>query len=408
MKKIFFSLTPILFFCVAFAQIPDPCTGAGASQTIHIASPCNCAEAQSGASCNKSIFSTQALSDAAINNFLTTQSGYGQPTTPVAWQDVRASNMLLNGTGIVKHEFSTEFTTGPTTSSVSVINICQVKNTCDASCQDYKIILKSGGACNTNLLTPTLIPSVPTGSNPIVNYRQYNVAPNTTYIITRQIYYDGTSAGCFTGWTGTDGSASGGAKITSQHWFIWSTGGVLPLNSIKVFAKQFNNAVMLQWQTLQENNVARFEIEKSTDGNNFKKIDDALAKGNATSQTNYWVEDKVPSAINYYRIKTIDVDGKTSLSSVIKYVLQDNIKASVIISPNPVVNNADIYFECKTNGIASYSIFSTTGNSIITGKISVQKGMNKVSQNVSGLAAGTYLFLLNSGGGTVSVKFVKG
>lgn len=405
MKKILYTLTAIVFSINVYAQIPDPCTGAGAIQAIDVASPCNCAEAQSGTSCNKSIFSTQALSDAAINNFLTTQSGDGQPTTPVAWQDVRASNMLLNGTGIVRHEFSTEFTTGPTTSSVSVINICQVKNTCNATCQDYKIILKSGGACNTNLLTPTLVPST---LDPSVKYRQYSVTPNTTYIISRQIYYDGTSAGCFTSWTGTDGSASGGAKITSQHWFIWSTGGVLPLNSIKVFAKQFNNAVMLQWQTLQESNVARFEIEKSTDGNNFIKIADALAKGNSTSQTNYWVEDKSPAAINYYRIKTIDVDGKMNVSSVIKYVLQYNVKASVIIYPNPVVNSADIYFYSKTNGIASYSILSTTGNSINTGKILLQKGMNKFSQNVSGLSAGTYLFLLNVGGEKVSVKFVKG
>lgn len=404
MKKILYTLTAIVFSINVYAQIPDPCTGAGAIQAIDVASPCNCAEAQSGTSCNKSIFSTQALSDAAINNFLTTQSGYGQPTTPVAWQDVRASNMLLNGTGIVKHEFSTEFTTGPTTSSVSVINICQVKNTCNATCQDYKIILKSGGACNTNLLTPTLVPST---LDPSVKYRQYSVTPNTTYIISRQIYYDGTSVGCFTSWTGTDGSASGGAKITSQHWFIWSTGGVLPLNSIKVFAKQFNNAVMLQWQTLQESNVARFEIEKSTDGNNFIKIADALAKGNSTSQTNYWVEDKSPAAINYYRIKTIDVDGKMSVSSVIKYVLQDNVKASVIIYPNPVVNSTDIYFYSKTNGIASYSILSTTGNSIIIGKMLLQKGMNKFSQNVSGLSAGTYLFLLNGVGEKVSVKFVK-
>ena len=404
MKKILYTLTAIVFSINVYAQIPDPCTGAGAIQAIDVASPCNCAEAQSGTSCNKSIFSTQALSDAAINNFLTTQSGYGQPTTPVAWQDVRASNMLLNGTGIVKHEFSTEFTTGPTTSSVSVINICQVKNTCNATCQDYKIILKSGGACNTNLLTPILVTST---LDPSVKYRQYNITPNTTYIISRQIYYDGTSAGCFTSWTGTDGSASGGAKITSQHWFIWSTGGVLPLNSIKVFAKQFNNAVMLQWQTLQESNVARFEIEKSTDGNNFIKIEEALAKGNATPQTNYWVEDKIPSVINYYRIKTIDVDGKMNVSSVIKYVLQDNVKASVIIYPNPVVNSADIYFYSKTNGIASYSILSTTGNSINTGKILLQKGMNKFSQNVSGLSAGTYLFLLNGVGEKVSVKFVK-
>ena len=210
MKKILFTLTVIAFSINVYAQIPDPCTGAGAAQAIDVASPCNCGEAQAGTSCNKSIFTTQALADASINSYLSTQSGYGQPTIPVAWQDVRTSNLLLNGTGIVRHEFSTEYTTGPSTISVAAINICQVKNTCNAACQDYKIILKSGGTCGTNLLTPVLITS---GLDPAVKYRQYTVSPNTTYIISRQIYYDGTSAGCFTSWTGTDGSASGGAKI---------------------------------------------------------------------------------------------------------------------------------------------------------------------------------------------------
>ena len=108
-----------------------------------------------------------------------------------------------------------------------------------------------------------------------------------------------------------------------------------------------------------------------------------------------------------FRSKTIDVDGKMSISSVIKYVLQNNVKASVIISPNPVVNNAEIFFESKTNGIGNYSMLNIMGNTILTGKIILQTGMNRVSQNVSGLATGTYLFLLNAGGEKVSVKFVK-
>ena len=401
MKKLFFTLTAILFLSFAFAQIPDPCTGAAATQPIDAASPCNCAEAQSGSPCNKSIYATQAAADADIHSFLLTQFGYGQPNIPVAWQDVRPNNMQLNG--VFKQEFSTEFTTGPATSSVAVINICQVKNTCNATCQDYKII-KKADICGINAITPTLITST---LDATVKYRSYNVLPNTTYIISRQIYYDGTSAGCFTSWTGTDGSASGGAKITSQHWFIWSSGGVLPLNSMKVFARQVNNAVMLQWQTLQENNVARFEIEKSTNGNDFAKMNDALAKGNTTSQTNYWIEDKAPSPVNYYRIKSVDIDGKTSLSSTVKYVLQNNIKATVILSPNPVVNNADLFFESKINTIVNYAIINTIGNTIYTGKLTAQKGMNKVSQNVSGLPAGTYLFSLNIGGERISVKFVK-
>ncbi len=407
MKKIIQTLSAVVFSISTYAQIPDPCTGAGATQAIDIASPCNCSEAKAGTSCNKTVFVSKAAADAAINSFLATQSGYGQPTIPVAWQDVRTNNMMLNGTGIVKHEFSTEFTTGATDITLNAINICQVRNTCNAMCQDYKIIEKTTGVCGTNLLTHTLIPSIPTGSNPIVNYRQYNVSPNTTYIISRQIYYDGTSAGCFTSWTGTDLSASGGPKITSQHWFIWTSTGVLAVSDLKFSARQLNNYVMLQWSALQENNNEKFEIEKSIDATNFKKIGDVLSKGNTTTQNNYWAEDNKPSAINYYRIKAIASDGKVSFSPTVKLVLKANNNTAIIIAPNPVQETANIIFESKIAGAVPYKIISTMGNVVAAGNIQLQKGVNKISKNVAMLAAGTYLFVSEINGERESVKFVK-
>jgi hypothetical protein len=407
MKKIFYSLTVILLSINTQAQITDPCTGAGASQPIDIASPCNCSEAKAGTSCNKTVFVSKSASDAAINSYLATQSGYGQPTIPVAWQDMRTNNMILNGTGIVKHEFSTEFTTGASDITLNAINICQVRNTCNAMCQDYKIIEKTTGTCGTNLLSPTLIPSVPTGSNPIVNYRQYNVTPNTTYIISRQIYYDGTSAGCFTSWTGTDGSASGGAKITSQHWFIWTSTGVLAVSDLKLSARQLNNNVMLQWSALQENNNAKFEIEKSKDAIIFTKIGDVLSKGNTTTQNNYWAEDDKPNAINYYRIKAIATDGKVTFSPTVKLLLKANNNTAIILAPNPVQETANIIFESKMASTVSYKMINTMGVVVAAGNMQLQKGVNKISKNVAMLSAGTYLFVSEINGERVSVKFVK-
>ncbi|MEQ1553573.1 MAG: T9SS type A sorting domain-containing protein [Ferruginibacter sp.] len=403
MKKIIFSIITIVFFSNTIAQIPDPCTGAGALQAIDIASPCNCAEAQAGTSCNKSVFATQGLADAAINSYLTTQSGYGQPTIPVAWQDVRSDNMMLNGTGVVKHEFSTEFTTGATDITLNAINICQVKNTCNAMCQDYKIIEKSTGVCGTNLLTPTLITS---GLDPAVKYRQYTVSPSTTYIISRTIYYDGTSAGCFTSWTGSDGSASGGAKITAQHWFLWSTTGVLAISDLKLTATQLNNTVMLNWSTLYENNNAKFEIEKSVDGINFIKIENVLSKGNTTTQNNYWIQDNKPNALNYYRIKAIAFDGKVSISATVKLLLKTN-NTTIIIAPNPVKETANIVLESKIANTVSFKIINTTGNTVATGNMQLQSGINKISKNISTLVAGTYLFVSEVNGERVSVRFVK-
>lgn len=407
MKKILYILLASAFSINAYAQIPDPCTGAGAIEPISAFSPCNCGEAQAGTSCNKSVFASQLAADNAIHTFLLTQSGYALPTTPIPWQDVRSSNMWLDGTvsggGIIKHEFSTEITTGPSTTVIDVINICQVQFNCNAVCQDYKIIPKVAGVCGTSTLTPILITST---LDPAVKYRQYTVSPNTTYIVSRQIYYDGNDFDCFFPWTGTDGVSSTGAKITAQHWFIWST-GALPVNNLEFTAKQLNNAVMLQWRTEQEFNTAKFEIERSSEAVNFTKIGEVAAAGNSTTEKSYWIEDKNPAAINFYRVKSIDKDGKISYSPVSKLIFKADNKTAVIIAPNPVKENACIMIESRSSVSAFFKIINTNGHIAQSGKIVLQKGVNKAIVSVSSLSGGIYLFVSEINGERVTEKFVK-
>jgi hypothetical protein len=404
MKKIFYTAAFLIICAKLFAQIPDPCVGANASLAKSIASPCNCEESQSGSSCNKTVYINQAASDADIQSFFNTQFGYGQPNIPVAWQDIRSSNMMVDvASPGIKHEFSTEFTTGPTTTSVAVINIFQVRSGCAGACQNY-IITKKTDPCGTNLITPTLIPSTTT---PVFNYRAYTVAPNTTYIITRQVVYDGTSAPCFSSWTGADGSPSGGAQATAQHWFIWSSGGALPINGLQLSTKQLNASVMLQWHTAQEINTAKFEIEKSSDAINYTKIGELAATGNSYTQKNYWFEDKVPEPINYYRIKAIDNDAKATYSPISKLSFKMSDMASIIIAPNPVKQYADIIIESKQVVTTPFKIINTNGQTVQSGKITLQKGINKINKNVTTLTSGYYLFVAEVNGERITAKLVK-
>jgi Secretion system C-terminal sorting domain len=407
MKKIFYLLFALTFSANGFAQITDPCTGAGAIEPISTFSPCNCGEAQGGTSCNKSIFTSQLAADNAIHTFLTTESGYALPTTPVAWQDVRSSNMWLDGSagggGIIKHEFSTEFTTGPATTVVAAINIHQVQINCGAICQDYKIMLKSGGTCGVNALTPALVTS---SLDPSVKYRQYTVTPNTTYIISRQVYYDGNDIDCFFSWTGTDGISSTGAKITAQHWFIWSS-TTLPIKNLQLNARQLTNTVMLQWTTDEEINTAAYEVEKSIDAVNFIKMGEVSAAGNSYTQKSYWQEDKTPGPINFYRIKAIDKEGRVTFSTVSKLILQTTNNTTLIVSSNPVKNQINIIAESKTTVNCNYKITNTSGQIIQSGIVKVYKGVNKIEQNVSRLPAGIYLLSIQLNEQINTSKFVK-
>lgn len=80
------------------------------------------------------------------------------------------------------------------------------------------------------------------------------------------------------------------------------------------------NKVTLKWSTLSEVNCKGFEIERSLNQADFKKIGFKKASGNSSAQINYVFEDKnvYKSAVSrtfYYRLKIVNLDGSSKIFS---------------------------------------------------------------------------------------------
>lgn len=74
----------------------------------------------------------------------------------------------------------------------------------------------------------------------------------------------------------------------------------------------------LMWETATEMNNDRFEIERSIDGINFEKIATIKGAGNSTSNKKYnFVDTEPKQELNYYRLRQVDYDGKSEVSSII-------------------------------------------------------------------------------------------
>ena len=70
--------------------------------------------------------------------------------------------------------------------------------------------------------------------------------------------------------------------------------------------------VMIQWSTNIEVNNCCFEIEKSLDGTIFKNIGKVTGGINTNKESWYVFTDEAPTAGKlYYRIKLLNIDGKT-------------------------------------------------------------------------------------------------
>ena len=77
----------------------------------------------------------------------------------------------------------------------------------------------------------------------------------------------------------------------------------LPIKDITLSAKETNGQVLLQWQTIGEQNTASFTIQRSTDGKTFTDLATKEAAGSGNNGYSY-MDASAASGVNYYRINT--------------------------------------------------------------------------------------------------------
>jgi hypothetical protein len=110
-----------------------------------------------------------------------------------------------------------------------------------------------------------------------------------------------------------------------------------------VYVEQEGNEIT--WTTAQELNCNYFEIQRSSDAENFIPIVQLKGQGNSHSNHNYMFTDiDYNQGKNYYRFKQVDFTGKFTYSNMV-LVNNDNAnKAKFELYPNPTKNRLTISF----------------------------------------------------------------
>ena len=113
----------------------------------------------------------------------------------------------------------------------------------------------------------------------------------------------------------------------------WRNGNfVLPITLKSFTVKVVNCKALVNWVTETEENVARIELQHSTDDQQFTTIASFLPKGNYSSYS--FTFDHLKDGNNYFRLRTVDRDGRSDLSKIIHLLSRCN--SSVIrVLPNP-------------------------------------------------------------------------
>lgn len=228
-------------------------------------------------------------------------------------------------------------------------------------------------------------------------------------------YYQNTSTITMRLGATTTGSANNAKRMYSV-WFKNFTYNA-PVSTLPVKLTSFtamlnnNNKVDLKWETATEINVSHFMVERSTDGTNFSDAGMVFAYGNTTSKSNYVFADNISniqSSVVYYRLKSIDVDGKTQYSDVriIRISKQGENVITIITYPNPVSNEVRITIPANwQNKKVVYELFSVNGQT--AKKIETANSSQTETLNVSNLNNGLYIVKVTCEGKTAQQKIVK-
>jgi len=175
----------------------------------------------------------------------------------------------------------------------------------------------------------------------------------------------------------------------------------LPITFTAFDAFAETNAVNLNWQTSAEMNTDYFTVEKSANGDNFEAIGSVSAAGNSASQHNYQFTDYEPeSGVNYYRIKTTDLDNSI-LYSEIKSVDFSNSFVNIKIYPNPCLNVLNI--SLPINNTSDIRIVDLSRQIVYT--TTHVEGLYSI--NTSYLAAGVYIITIQNNNASYYQQFVK-
>ncbi|MCG2615468.1 T9SS type A sorting domain-containing protein [Terrimonas sp. NA20] len=170
-----------------------------------------------------------------------------------------------------------------------------------------------------------------------------------------------------------------------------STAVVLPIraNSLKLTSTS-NGAVLLNWETYDQEGATAYEVERATDGNNFSKL--ASVSPNPTLKYQ-WQDDNPGSGALLYRVKEVRLNGETSYSNTAFIRISNH---GLLIYPNPVTDGKlKLQVNDSPTGRYTIQLHNSTGQAVYNGTFNYPGGVFQHSVTLPGkLVTGVYRMII--------------
>ena len=196
--------------------------------------------------------------------------------------------------------------------------------------------------------------------------------------------------------TDRTGHGYNGSLVNAPTWGTGVTCAItLPVNFTGIRAENKDNGVSVSWEVGMEQDILRYVVERSADGNTFSPIGYVNAAGVSVYS---FLDKETLTAGLYYRVKSEELSGLAKYSSVVK-VADANTKPAITISPNPATGGyLNLQLLNKPAGKYMARVVDLSGKIQFSQTIQ-QTGVNSVFNLVlpSGLTAGMYILQITDG-----------
>lgn len=263
------------------------------------------------------------------------------------------------------------------------------------------LIAKDPSITLNNLASNSQLETV-SGCHPnfvLANGTSYNLA---------QTGFNGTSTDGLVKWIEINSGA------VDYNFYLGKLGAPLPISLLNLSGYKNGNSNQLKWTTSTEQNNRGFEVQRSSDGINYRSIGFVNSQangGNSLTQLNYsYIDNNITDIRQYYRLRQVDIDGNSKLSNIL--LIKGSMPITLVIDgmfPNPASSFVNVIVAAPKADNATVVVTDVAGRIMLQKKVNVETGSNTIPIDINKLSYGTYIvkIVYNSNNESAVSRFVK-
>lgn len=181
---------------------------------------------------------------------------------------------------------------------------------------------------------------------------------------------------------------------------------VLPVVLVEFSGRMNGRKADLSWRTEDAASLDKFEVQRSLNGRDYITIGTLNSTGPGSSYSFSDDLSLLSAPVAYYRLKMVELDGKTSFSQVLVF-REKGVGSQLLVYPNPVKGKAFVSFMSSSKARIELQLTDASGRLVFRRSCDIEKGNNILSlEKLERFVPGVYTVTVINGAERLNSRIV--